>query len=98
MMRVAMAVGCALTVLAGTGWADEIYRWTDPAGSVHYSNTPTAGGGTHADFGGNDAPGAPGVRSGQGNGQAGGEGGDLAEAAVPEDSGFSTDASLRRNA
>ena len=43
-MRWLMAVGMSLTVLVGSGWADEIYRWTDAAGAVHFSNTPTTGG------------------------------------------------------
>ena len=82
-MRTVVAVGVSLTVLAGSGWADEIYRWTDAAG-VHYSNTPTAGG-TPTAVAGYDAPAeaAP---------------GDAAKR-PPDDGGtFSTDASLRRNA
>lgn len=83
-MRLATAVGVSLTVLVGSGWADEIYRWTDAGGRVHYSNTPTTGGTptglatdeTPAETGGEDA------------------------AVAPDDDGgvFSTDASLRRNA
>jgi hypothetical protein len=90
-MRWMMAVGVSLTVLAGSGWADEIYRWTDAAGNVHFSNTPTSGG-------------TPTVLNdeqplGMAAPEAGGEG--VAAAAIPaaaEDTGFSTDASLRRNA
>src|SRR5690349_641075 len=32
-----------LVALATPAWCDEIYQWTGPDGSVHYSNTPTSG-------------------------------------------------------
>src|SRR5262245_24973952 len=38
-----MLAYATLAVLAGfgPGWAEEIPRWTDSSGRVHYSNTPT---------------------------------------------------------
>ncbi len=93
-MRWLMAVGVSLTVLAGSGWADEIYRWTDASGAVHYSNTPTTGGAptglANDDAPSNDAAVPPGTPSGEQVADA--------VAAGAEDSGFSTDVSLRRNA
>src|SRR4051794_6458596 len=90
MMRWLMAVGVSLTVLAGSGWADEIYRWTDGSGAVHFSNTPTSGGtptGLTGDETAGDTGAAPGAQSGA----------QVADAAAA-DPGFSTDASLRRTA
>ena len=91
-MRMVVAVGVSLTVLAGAGWAEDIYRWTDARGGVHYSNTPTTRS-TPTDVTADDAP-APAARQAEGEGGA-----DTAAAVVPEeDAAFSTAASLRRNA
>jgi hypothetical protein len=35
-------VGVLLGALAEPAWAEDIYRWTDATGRVHYSNTPAA--------------------------------------------------------
>jgi hypothetical protein len=36
-------VGIFLCASGAPGWADDIYRWTDSSGQVHFSNTPAAG-------------------------------------------------------
>jgi hypothetical protein len=88
-MRMVVVAGVSLTLLAGSGWADEIYRWTDAGGAVHYSNTPTTAG-TPAGVGGYyDTP--PPSRDAEAD--AGAEAKPAAD-----DAGFSTSASLRRNA
>ena len=107
-----MLAYATLAVLAGfaPGWAEEIHRWTDSSGRVHYSNTPT----------GRSADGAP-SPSGQayepsGGGQAYDPSGDAearpgvrehdpeapapaaaAQSATEADDAFSTQASLRRS-
>src|SRR5712691_10391736 len=83
-MRMAVAMVVSLTLLAGSGWAEEIYRWADGSGHVHFSNTPTTGG-TPAGVQGDEAA-AP---ADDGGGTA---------AATDEGAAFSTGASLRRNA
>ena len=83
-MRMAVVVVISLTLLAGSGWADEIYRWTDAGGHVHFSNTPTTGA-TPAGLQ-SDESAAP---ADDGGGTA---------AATDEGAAFSTGASLRRNA
>jgi hypothetical protein len=36
-------VGLFVCASMAPGWADDIYRWTDASGGVHFSNTPTVG-------------------------------------------------------
>jgi hypothetical protein len=42
-MRMIGLMALGMVALAGVGRAEEIYRWTDAAGGVHYSNMPTVG-------------------------------------------------------
>src|SRR5262249_46572064 len=41
-MRMAGWVALATVTLAAPAWSQEVYRWQDDAGQVHYSNTPAA--------------------------------------------------------
>jgi len=74
-----LVLGMALAVPAG---ADDIYRWTDAAGGVHYANAPVAHQGTDRDA---VAPREATSYTAPGE-------------AAPTDSNFSADVSLRRNA
>jgi hypothetical protein len=85
-------VALALVAWAVPGWSDEIYRWTDESGAVHFSNTPVAGGQPekvtidgHASFG---------ERGGSNAGGGGASEGGHERA--PDADRFSTQASLRR--
>lgn len=92
-------LACAtLAVLAGfgPGWAEEIHRWTDSAGRVHYSNSPTGRSANEAPppsgqalEHGADAEATPGV------GEHGGAA--VASPGAEEQESFSTQASLRRS-
>ena len=75
-----LVLGMALAIPAG---ADEIYRWTDATGSVHYANAPVA----HGQGTDHDAV-APGRETSY----------TTPSEAEPTDSNFSADVSLRRNA
>jgi len=75
-----LVLGMALAVPAG---ADDIYRWTDAAGGVHYANAPVA----HHQGTERDAV-APAEETSY-TAPAGG---------APADGNFSADVSLRRNA
>ena len=83
MRTVGLMVG--LVALAAPAWADDIYRWTDAAGNVHYSNTPTGKTAATDVESTLDAPVAPAAEAG-------------AAARDPEMDGYTTGASLRRNA
>jgi len=80
----------ALLAFAAPGWSGDIYRWTDNAGSVHYSNMDIDGADATA-----VAPGAPAPSGGTARI-------DSAPApdadAAPSDDAFSASASNRRNA
>jgi hypothetical protein len=93
MWRIGM-VTLALLAWAVPGWSDDIYRWTDGSGAVHFSNTPVGVGGGdpekvtiegHASFGqrtesnAEDAPAS-----------------DARNERAPDADRFSTQASLRR--
>jgi hypothetical protein len=92
MSRVAL-ITLAAVGLAATVRADEIYRWTDQAGRVHYSNTPVAGG-EPTGLSAGEAPGGE-----EPAGDAGSAGGDGVAGADDADGGaFSTRVSLQRNA
>jgi hypothetical protein len=41
--RVVVSVVLGTAGLVGTSRADEVYRWTDRQGRIHYGNTPVAG-------------------------------------------------------
>jgi len=90
----------AFLALATPGWSGDIYRWTDGAGNVHYSNMSAEGDDAAAVA--RDAPVAPPEEEAS----AGLDGAtdDTADEAAggttaPADPGaFSTDASLRRSA
>ena len=43
-MRMVELVGIFLCASVAPGWADDIYRWTDASGGVHFSNTPSGAG------------------------------------------------------
>src|SRR5438094_284956 len=85
--------------LAAPAWSDDIYRWTDEAGNVHYSNTPSAAGnGTTVTSGGvpqQDQPAAP--PADRRAAAASGEEGQAAPAEGDSDT-YSTSVSVRRNA
>jgi hypothetical protein len=40
-VRIALLVGVGLAALAAPGWAEEIQRWTDAKGGLHFTNTPS---------------------------------------------------------
>jgi len=90
----------ALLALATPGWAGDIYRWTDGAGNVHFSNTDAEGDDAAAVA--REAPVAP--PDEEAPASLDGATDDTADdagrgTAAPADPGaFSTDASLRRNA
>jgi len=84
-MRMVWLVTVGMLALALPAWSSEIYRWTDGAGNVHYSNTPNTG--HHATAVGPD--GAP---------VGGDDGGSAGEDRDPEADAYSASASLRRNA
>ena len=86
----------ALLALATPGWAADIYRWTDGAGNVHYSNMDAEG--DDAASVARDAPVAPPEE--EASASLDGATDEAAGGTVaPADPGaFSTDASLRRNA
>jgi hypothetical protein len=84
----------ALALLAWTvpGWADEIYRWTDGSGAVHFSNTPVGVGEPEkvtiegkASFGQGGESNADGVPASE-----------AAHERAPDADRFSTQASIRR--
>jgi len=83
-----------LWTLAAPACSDDIYRWTDETGAVHYSNTPSAADApTRMRDGGPAAGGAPAPPvDAPGREPAGG-----AAAAPNELATFSTEASLKRN-
>jgi hypothetical protein len=80
----------ALLALAVPGWSGDIYRWTDSAGSVHYSNMNIDGPDATA-----VAPGAPASSRDTARIDSAATRGD--DAATGDDV-FSNGASLRRNA
>jgi hypothetical protein len=86
----------ALLALAVPGWAGDIYRWTDSAGSVHYSNLDAEGADAAAVARGEPAA----ARAEDAPARLDGATDDAAEGtAAPGDAAtFSADASLRRNA
>jgi len=88
----------ALLALATPGWAADIYRWTDGAGNVHYSNMDAEG--DDAASVARDAPVAPPDEEASLNDATGDTADDAAggTTAPADPSAFSTDASLRRNA
>src|SRR5919201_580606 len=47
-MRMIGPWALALLALAAPGWSGDIYRWTDDAGHVHYSNMDAEGAGATA--------------------------------------------------
>jgi hypothetical protein len=77
-----VVLGLGLLVYVAPARADDIYRWTDARGGVHFSNTPTGGEPTRVPTDG-AAPASPTEAAGQPDYDAG---------------SFSTGASLRRNA
>jgi len=87
-MRMGLVVG--LVTLAVPAWSEDIYRWTDRAGTVHYSNTSPGTG--HATRVPSVASSVPEERPASGSGEA------ASAAAAGDAETFSTDASLRRNA
>jgi glutaredoxin len=44
-----LAIGLLLAVTVGVAQAAQVYRWTDAAGGVHYSNTPPPTSATHVE-------------------------------------------------
>ena len=86
----------AFLALATPGWSGDIYRWTDGAGNVHYSNMSAEGDDAAAVA--RDAPVAPPEEEASA-GLDGATDEAAGETTTPADPGaFSTDASLRRNA
>ena len=86
----------ALLALATPGWSGDIYRWTDGAGNVHYSNMSAEGGDAAAVA--RDAPVAPPEEEASA-GLDGATDEAAGETTTPADPGaFSTNASLRRSA
>jgi hypothetical protein len=80
----------ALLALATPGWAGDIYRWTDAAGNLHYSNMDAEG--SDATPVAHEAPVAPPAD------EVGGDGAAEGTAAPGELDTFSAGASLKRNA
>jgi hypothetical protein len=107
-----MLAYATLAVLAGfgPGWAEEIHRWTDSSGRVHYSNTPSGrsaddtpspsgqayepSGGSQAHEPGGDAEAIPGTRAYDPEAPAASA---AAPSAADTEGAFSTQASLRRS-
>ena len=86
----------AFLALATPGWSGDIYRWTDGAGNVHYSNMSAEGGDAAAVA--RDAPVAPPEEEASA-GLDGATDEAAGETTTPADPGaFSTNASLRRSA
>jgi len=83
MRMVWLTVG--MLALALPAWSSDIYRWTDGAGNVHYSNTPNTGHAAKA-VGPDSAP------------AVGDDDGGAAGARDPDADAYSASASLRRNA
>ena len=94
-MRMIGPWALALLALAAPGWSGDIYRWTDDAGHVHYSNMDAEG--ADAAPVAREAPPAPPAEEAR---RVDGETDDGADGATaPRDAAsFSADASLRRNA
>jgi hypothetical protein len=78
-----------LVSLAAPAWADDVYRWTDESGSVHYSNTSGAEGATREALPTPPRPAAPAAPAD--DAAADGE-------APPADDAYSASVSLKRNA
>ena len=74
-----------MLALALPAWSSDIYRWTDGAGNVHYSNTPNTGHAAKA-VGPDGAP------------AAGDDDASPGEDRNPDADAYSASASLRRNA
>jgi len=84
-----------LLALAAPVRANEIYRWTDRAGGVHYGNTPTVG----AEPTDTEAPAAaPEPPAGEAPGETVGEAPPQDVAPSDEDRAYFASASLKRNA
>jgi len=85
-MRKVVWLTVGVLALALPAWSSDIYRWTDGAGNVHYSNTPSTGQAAKAI----GPDGAPAVGDD--------DGGSAGEDRDPDADAYSASASLRRNA
>jgi hypothetical protein len=95
MRTVGVTVGLIALVLAGasTARADDVFRWRDGGGQMHFSNVPAAGGESMGIEAAEPDAGATASASDTGMGEPAT---DRAPAAGEPDTAFSTSASLRR--
>ena len=94
-MRTAGLMVVGLLLLATPVRANEIYRWTDRAGRVHYTNTPTVGAEpTEMD----EAAGEPERRNTEARGEGAGEVAPEETGPSDEDRAYFASVSLKRNA
>jgi len=87
MRLVLVGAGVILGALAEPAWAEDIYRWTDAGGRVHYSNMPSADDESTRVISGPPGPAAE-TPAGDDSSRSAGSDADT----------FSTDVSLRRRA
>jgi hypothetical protein len=97
-MRSIVGVLVVIAVLAGTSTAEDIYRWKDPTGGLHFQNVPTPGQRSVL----LDDSGSAGSESSDTTGVAMSDGGETGETPkrkklTPEqEEDFSTEVSMRR--
>jgi hypothetical protein len=97
-MRSIVGVLVVIVVLAGTSTAEDIYRWKDPTGGLHFQNVPTPGQRSVL----LDDSGSAGSESSDTTGVAMSDGGETGETPkrkklTPEqEEDFSTEVSMRR--